>query len=114
MFNSNEIKKAWSIRKEAAQKWNCKVSEIRWAECLRLAMEKKDVKEEMSKKYRSNDFVRGNIDRTYFDLNVSRKVKVYYDNVAEELIVENSGRSAQLDHSQVQEVIGLGAKIINK
>ena len=34
-------KKAWAIRKEAAKKWNCPVSEIVWVMCLQLAKEKK-------------------------------------------------------------------------
>jgi len=32
-------KKAWSIRKSAAARQNCKVSEISWAACLRMAKE---------------------------------------------------------------------------
>ncbi len=31
------MKKAWEIRKEAASKWNCQVSEIHFGACLSLA-----------------------------------------------------------------------------
>lgn len=40
MFNSTQIKKAWKIRKEAAVKWNCRIMEISWKECIRMAKEK--------------------------------------------------------------------------
>lgn len=33
--------RAWTIRKEAAQRYGCKVMEISWAACLKLAKEKK-------------------------------------------------------------------------
>lgn len=33
----NAMKKAHEIRKAAAEKWNCKVSEIHFGECLRMA-----------------------------------------------------------------------------
>jgi len=32
-------KRAWEIRREAAQKWNCKVMEIVWSECFYMAKE---------------------------------------------------------------------------
>lgn len=40
MFTSKLIKKAWKIRKDAAKKFECKVSEISWKECLVMANEK--------------------------------------------------------------------------
>lgn len=51
MFTSNEIKKAWTIRKEAAKKWNCSVMEIVWSECLKLAMNKKVSQELIEQRY---------------------------------------------------------------
>lgn len=39
MFNSQMIKKAWSIRKAAASKYNCRVMEIVWRDCLMMAKE---------------------------------------------------------------------------
>ena len=41
MVTSELNKKAWTSRKEAAEKWNCPVMEISWGACLRLAKEKK-------------------------------------------------------------------------
>lgn len=38
-FDSNQIKKAWKIRKDAAAKFSCKVLEISWGHCIKLAME---------------------------------------------------------------------------
>lgn len=40
----NAMTKAHKIRKEAAAKFNCKVSEIHFGECLRLAHKKEDIK----------------------------------------------------------------------
>lgn len=33
----NAMKRAWEIRKEAAKRWNCTVSEIVFSECLKMA-----------------------------------------------------------------------------
>lgn len=33
---------AWTIRKEAAQKWNCKISAISWKHCIQFAIEELD------------------------------------------------------------------------
>jgi len=41
-FTSVLIKKAWKIRREAAKKYNCKVMEISWAMCLKMAKEEKE------------------------------------------------------------------------
>ena len=35
------MKRAWEIRKEAAKKWNCKVSEIVFPICLKMAWAEK-------------------------------------------------------------------------
>ena len=32
-------KKAWNIRRNAAQRFNCKIMEVSWKECLRMAKE---------------------------------------------------------------------------
>ena len=32
-------KKAWNIRRNAAQRLNCKIMEVSWKECLRMAKE---------------------------------------------------------------------------
>lgn len=40
-FSSHQIKKAWKIRKDAAIKFDCKIMEILWAPCLKLAKEQK-------------------------------------------------------------------------
>lgn len=39
MFNSKLIKTAWKIRRQSAQVMNCKISEVSWKECLKLAIE---------------------------------------------------------------------------
>ena len=39
----NAMTKAHEIRKAAAEKWNCKVSEIHFGECLRMAHKGDDV-----------------------------------------------------------------------
>lgn len=39
-FNTENIKKAWAIRKEAAEKFNCKVLKISWGLCLKEVMKK--------------------------------------------------------------------------
>ena len=49
----NTMKKAHEIRKAAAERWNCKVSEIHLGECLRLAHEEKEI--EMSIIKTAND-----------------------------------------------------------
>lgn len=36
-MKSSIMKRAWEIRKAAATKFNCKISEIHFGECLRLA-----------------------------------------------------------------------------
>ena len=41
-------KKAWEIRKKAAQKWSCPVMEIIWKECIRMAIEELKQDEKMS------------------------------------------------------------------
>lgn len=48
----NTMKKAHEIRKAAAERWNCKVSEIHFGECLRLAhnTEEKEMKKNTVKK----------------------------------------------------------------
>ena len=37
-FTSEQMKKAWNIRRAAAVKFNVKVSEISWKECLKMAV----------------------------------------------------------------------------
>lgn len=37
-LTSEIMKKAWNIRKKAAKKWNCKVLEISWSECLKRSI----------------------------------------------------------------------------
>ena len=44
----NAMKKAWEIRKEAAKRWSCKVSEIVWSECLKMAHAGLSVQKAMS------------------------------------------------------------------
>lgn len=40
MKHSQEINsKAWTIRKHAAKRFNCKIMEVSWKECLRMAKE---------------------------------------------------------------------------
>ena len=38
-FTSKLIKAAWAIRRQAAQKFSCKIMEISWRECLIMASE---------------------------------------------------------------------------
>jgi hypothetical protein len=40
----NTMKKAHEIRRAAARKWNCKVSEIHFGECLRMAHMGEEIK----------------------------------------------------------------------
>lgn len=39
MFPGELNKKAWQIRRESAQKWDCPVMEISWKHCLQIARE---------------------------------------------------------------------------
>ena len=39
MFTTELIQKAWKIRREAAVKFNCRIMEISWKECLAMAKE---------------------------------------------------------------------------
>lgn len=49
-FQSEQIKAAWKIRKDAASEWNCPVLEISWAACLKIAMEESMERMEIAEK----------------------------------------------------------------
>jgi hypothetical protein len=49
-FESKQIKKAWKIRKDAAEKFACHVMEISWAACLKIAMEENMERMEIAEK----------------------------------------------------------------
>lgn len=72
----NEMKKAHNIRKAAAEKWNCKVSEIVFSECLKMAWRGEELKEKSfeekvlsSKEVKKfNVWEKGNVRRIYITL----------------------------------------------
>ncbi|RLC33688.1 hypothetical protein DRH14_04435 [Candidatus Shapirobacteria bacterium] len=70
-FTSEYIKKAWIIRRKAAEDWECGVMEISWKHCLEMAGEKKEkATKEGSKIYTHNRTVMTqpilDLDNVYF------------------------------------------------
>lgn len=59
----NAMKKAHQIRKAAAVKWNCEVSEIHFGECLRLAHKKEDIEMEKTIEIRTTTGKKAIIER---------------------------------------------------
>ena len=73
-FTSEIIKKAWAIRKAAAQKFGCPVSEISWKECLSMAFPRMAIIQDISwkgvvyEKVKVVPSFRRHIHKNYLDL----------------------------------------------
>lgn len=101
------MKKAWTIRRKAAHKYNCHVSEIHFGTCLSLAWKlmNKSLKQrilESGEVINYKEWERGALSRTYLTLKGQQRsyrgdnsCQVYFDNHSQELVVKyGKGRTS--------------------